>query len=168
MTGDASVKRFDATTGASQETFVKSSSGGLHTPHGIIFDSDGLLVVDQNANRSIAGEILVYSAATGKLLERLVPHEDPDAPAVPRGMILWDDQILFVGNLATAARPNKPIAPGTVSAYTKDGAFVADLTPDPAVVPLDQFHATGVVVGPDGLLYVSNVLGFPTDPLPGQ
>src|SRR5262249_21550108 len=46
---DNTVKRFDASTGAYEGTFVTSGSGGLNGPRGIIFRNDGqLLLVDQN------------------------------------------------------------------------------------------------------------------------
>jgi len=152
-----SVKSFDASTGNYLGATVKAVAG-LHGPRGLLINPDGNLVVsDQNAGTSAPGDILLYSTTTGKLLQRIVAHSDPSAPNSPRGIVLWEDTV-FVADFTSESQSSKPPTPGRLLAYTIAGA--ADLTPDPVTeFPGTQpveFHPRGVVIGPDGLLYVSN------------
>ena len=110
---------------------------------------------DQNAGTSTAGDILKYDIATGKLLSRVVPHSNPDAPSVPRGMVLVGGN-LFVADLTTETQTNKPPTAGRIRVYTATGQHLTDLVPNASAFPLDQFHPRALVVGPDRLLYVSN------------
>jgi hypothetical protein len=99
-TKDDSVRRFDVPTGDFGDTFVRSGSGGLHGPRGMVFDHDGnLLVANQNVNQPIAGEILRCDGK-GRFLGALVPASDPDAPFAPRGMVL-SNGILFVASVVS-------------------------------------------------------------------
>jgi DNA-binding beta-propeller fold protein YncE len=80
--GDNSVKSFDASTGDFLGTTVKHALSGLHGPRGLVVNADGnLLVSDQNVGTSTPGDVLLYSSTTGKLLDRIVSHDDPNAPA---------------------------------------------------------------------------------------
>src|SRR5260221_12511843 len=62
--GDASdntVKAFDADTGAPEGAFVKKGNSPIKGPRGLIFNSDGdLLISNQNAGANKSAEILKY------------------------------------------------------------------------------------------------------------
>ncbi|MBZ5559302.1 MAG: DUF3455 domain-containing protein [Acidobacteriia bacterium] len=152
----STVKRFDAQTGRCQGAFVTADSGGLHGPRGLVFDNAGpLLVANQNQDLPLNGTVLRYDGTTGAFSKAIVPDSDPHAPFGPRGMILWNHTTLYVADIGAG-----PGAPGKLLAFTKDGEFVADRTPDPVTefpgMLAAEFHPRGVVIGPDHLLYVSN------------
>lgn len=155
--GDNTVKRFDADTGAFLGEFVKKGNSPIKGPRGLIFNEDGnLLVSNQNSGANKFGEILSHDGVTGAFLGALVPHNDPNAPFAPRGIVLSGD-VLFVADTASVGNNNPP---GRLLAYTGGGVFLADLTPDPVTefpgaFSTDEFHPRGIVLGPDGLLYVS-------------
>jgi hypothetical protein len=153
---DNTVKRFDADTGTFQGEFVKKGNSPIKGPRGLIFNVDGdLLVSNQNSGTNKAGEILKHDGGTGDFLGGIIRHNDPNPPFAPRGIVLHDD-VLFVADLLSFGK-NGP--PGRLLAYSADGEFLTDLTPDssdfPGAFSTDEFHPRGIVLGPDGLLYVS-------------
>jgi hypothetical protein len=163
----STVKRFDAQTGRCQGAFVTTGSGGLQGPRGLVFDNAGpLLVVNQNANLpDVNGAVLRYDGTTGAFLNAVVPVTDATALLQPRAMALWDHQTLFVTDLGLVPPDN---APGRLLEYMKDGTFVADRTPDSTDFPREQFFPRGLVIGPDGLLYVANATNLANTPLGGD
>jgi WD40 repeat protein len=161
--GDNTIKRFDATTANTfQGIFAK---GGIKGPMGLIFDLAGNLIVsNQNADTSTHGELLLFDGGTGALLKRIVANSDPNAPAVPRGIVL-SGGIIYVAEFTqqNSGSQNKPLLPGRLLMYREtDGQLLAAITPPTALIPQDQFHPRGVVFGSDGLLYISNVPSPPT------
>ncbi|WP_349616562.1 hypothetical protein [Azotobacter salinestris] len=156
--GDNTVKRFDAGTGAfldadnddtnNPDAFVRSGSGGLDGPRGLLFDGH-LLVSNQNVGDKIPGEILRFDGQTGALLGALVPSSDKSAPFAPRGIVRTANRVLYVANLTTANGTSQ----GDVRTYDANGKLIERL--DAAGFPNNDYHPRAVVQGPDNLLYVT-------------
>ena len=71
--GTNTVKRFDAVTGALDAGF---STSGLLGPNGMVIDGDRLVVVNQNVNTHLSGEILAFDKETGASLGAIIPEND--------------------------------------------------------------------------------------------
>jgi hypothetical protein len=165
LASKSTVQRFgnvETDAGLILGAFVTSDSGGLHGPRGMIFDNSGhLLVANQNQDLPLTGAVLRYNKNTGNLLQTIVPPvstspppQDFNEPWAPRGMILWDKKVLFIADFISF-RLDIPGRPGRLLSFEANGKFLSDLTPDPTDFPRELFHPRAVVIGPDGLLYVS-------------
>jgi hypothetical protein len=150
------VKRFDARTGQYLGVFIATNNSGSQPgepiigPRGLIFNSQGnILLANQNIFQAQNGTILSYSGATGAFLGALVPFTDPNSPVAPRGIVLGKN--LFVASLES----EDSAGDGRLRAYTRNGEFISELKAPPALAA-GLFHPRALVIGPDGLLYVSN------------
>jgi WD40 repeat protein len=155
---DYSVRFFDAKTGRPLERpLIAPGSGGLAGPMGILHDQRRRewLVANLVLEQPVPGEVLRYDAA-GNPLGALVSGNDPNAPFNPRGMVLLGkgrERTLIVADIGDFDLSGKLLA------YRVSGTratFIANLDPNidrPGTTP--PFHARGVVLGPDGYLYVS-------------
>jgi len=84
FSGTPNVLRFDGHFGAplpsaanSGATFVAVGSGGLSTPHGVIFGPDDNLYVSNGfsiKDKSLPGSVLRYDGRTGEFLNTFVPE----------------------------------------------------------------------------------------------
>jgi hypothetical protein len=162
---DDTVKRFDADTGApidANGAFINNTQCApgdllcpLHGPMGLLIAGAQLIVVNQEVNQPVNGEISQYLLNNGSFAGALVPNNDQNAPFLPRGAVLKNG-MLYVANFVT----DDSGAPGQVLAFAGNGHFQGELVPSSPGLR-KKFHPRGVVVGPDGLLYVSSdpVLG---------
>jgi len=152
---DDTVKIFRASDGTSLNgasgAFIKSS-GGLHGPMGLLIAGPELIVDNQDVNLPISGEISRYQLNNGSFAGTWISKSDPNAPFAPRGAVIHNG-VLYVANMVTQAN-----TPGGVLVFAGDGRFLG--SPVPCAGSMTP-HPRGIVVGPDGLLYVASdpVLG---------
>jgi len=147
---DNTVKRFDATTGAYLGTFVTAGSGGLNVPVGIDFGpGHNLLVATRDRNPSTT--VAEFDGRTGAPLGSLVPGSNPNAPLSARGIVRGPFHRLYVADIGDFGRSG--LHPGQVATYDDStGQFVGDFR---APGFSAQFNPRGVIIGPDGDLYVA-------------
>lgn len=150
--GDNTVKRFDAVTGAPLDAVSAPFVSGLAGPRTLLVADGRLLVLNQNVNLQIPGELLAYDKTTGAPLGTLVSAADKQiAPFVPWGMVCGNDDDLFVTSLSTASGKSH----GEILRYDAfDGTLLGRL--NSKVLQNKDLHPRSMVFGPDGLLYVSS------------
>ena len=148
------VEAVEVASGIYIGPFVHSSDNAedykITGPQGVIFVADACIVINQNVNLPINGEVLKFDANSGAFISKLVPASDPNAPFGPRGVIAVGSTLLVAdtGNFDN-------VHPGQVLRYNlADGSYLGHID----TTGFDKLFAPrGLVLGPDGLLYVSVV-----------
>ena len=72
--GDSLIKCFDADTGALQWVSAGPGISGMAGPRGLVVRGGELLVVNQNVDLAISGEVLRFNRVTGSFLGRLASY----------------------------------------------------------------------------------------------
>ena len=166
------VRRFDATTGlailggnpAGVYFFPSSDSNDLDGVRGIILLGGRLLVGSQNITKSgVPGQILRYKLHDGRPDGAFVASGD-NSPFTPAGIICWRG-VVYASDISTDDEPDDNLPPGRLLAYdAQTGKLLREFNP-----PEDfayNFHPRGLVIGPNGLLYVTSLPNVPAPPTP--
>jgi len=149
---NSAIAHFDVSNGKFLGDFVPPNGAGLHGPNGMIFTSGELVVVNQNVNLPLNGELLRFDGETGTFIGKLVAASYTKSPFLPRGIVRGGPGNLFY--VADLGLSNGCPTPGDVKVYDENGVLQYNL--DHTLFPF-PFYPRGVVFGPDGLLYVSAV-----------
>jgi hypothetical protein len=156
------VSKFRVSNGEFQRVLITGTPfppGHPITPNGIVVNPVSppeLVVAFQNADTPFNGEIRVFEEATGALKSVLVPDDDPHAPCAPFGILLYNNLLLVADEGGCGP------GPGAIEAFdttTTPATFLKNL--DTTGYSNSFFHPFGMVIGPDGKLYVAN---RPIDP----
>ena len=164
--GTDTVVRFNAITGQVRGggnplgVYRKPNSGGLFGPRGLLIDSGKLLVANQNVDQPKNGEVLRYRLHDGLFEKALVSTTNADAPYAPRGIVNWRGMVYVADFTGNSNGGNDLDLPGRLLAFDeKKGTFRGEFVPPAGFA--HSFHPRGLVIGPNGLLYVSSVPAFP-------
>jgi hypothetical protein len=171
---DDSVKFFDAKTGKLLTKPRVGPNSGLAGPAAVLFwngPKEGFVVVNQNQFQPLNGEVRRYDAAGNRLPDIVPANTDPKGPVAPRGAVLVNNKngtrTLFLTDQGDAGLR------GHLLAYTIKGKAVVGkpVNIDPRLKNPDgteaEYHPRAVVLGPDGLLYMSQLANIGDGPAPG-
>ena len=141
------VTQYNAITGAFQRVLITAGAGGMVGPNGIVVNRVAppeLVVANQNLFLPINGDIRVFLEGRGGAPEfTLVPASDPNAPFAPFAILLYGTELLIADEAGRVE---------VFDATTTPATFLQNLDTTGYTKPLNPF---GMVVGPDGLLYVA-------------
>jgi hypothetical protein len=162
-----SVKQLDAATGAYQTTFVPGDQR-LVNPTGMIFGPGHTLLVNDFRYPGVGGEVLKSNGETGYGTAQYFVsgydaffNRNPYAPYDPRGICEGPNTTVFVADMGDLGNRDRTNRPGRLTQYKPNGDFMQYLTPTgplagPNQVQFDLNNGPrGVVIGPDGDLYVA-------------
>jgi DNA-binding beta-propeller fold protein YncE len=124
--------------------------------HGDRFKRE-LWLANQNVGQAQNGTILRYDGFSGAFKGPLVNFTSDQSPVAPRGIALWN--YLFVAS----DEGEDKFDDGRLCVYTTDGVAILPGLEAPSDGPAAKphFHPRAVVIGPDGMLYVSNAPNTP-------
>lgn len=131
------VLRFNGTTGAFIDEFVKSGTPGLIDPQDLVFRGDGKLYVSNGWTHTV----IRCNAQTGEYIDTFVGSPELD---VPQGMAFGADAHLYVADSDT----------NCVFRYDGQTGALIDAFVPPGYGGLN--HAEDVLFGPDGSLFVTS------------
>ncbi len=150
---NSSIAAIEVRSGATVGTFVQPGAGTSYQtlgPRGMLCISNYLLVINQNVDTPYNGEILKFDVNTGVFVNKFVPGSNANAPYAPRGMILGNNSVLYVADMGGF----DGVHPGRIARYNSAGTFLGNVSTTGLATP---FYPMALVIGPDGLLYVSGV-----------
>ena len=152
---------FNAKSGKEEDPFLPDSSSPISGPHGLLVAGGELILVNQNAGQTFAGDVQQFLLKTRKFAGLF--FDERDAPWAPQGSVLLNG-VLYVSNLTSS---DTDPAPGAIYVFAGNGTLLGKITPPPYLA--QRFFPRGIVLNPrDGLLYVSSCPNFNNETGPGN